>query len=89
MVLMRPYRVKITCILHLVVLLHGILFFIGASDKQNKMKTIVCLLHHRTVSRFVVIKKNNKKCIGIYIALYPDAQSSLPHFVGDFARLLI
>ena len=26
---------------------------------------------------------------GIYIALYPDAQSALQHFVGDFARLLI
>ena len=25
----------------------------------------------------------------IYIALYPDAQSALQHFVGDFARLLI
>ena len=54
-----------------------------------KMKTIVCLLHHRTVSRIVVIKKKNKKYIGIYVALYPDAQSALQHFVGDFARLLI
>ena len=26
---------------------------------------------------------------GIYIALYPDAQSALQNFVGDFARLLI
>ena len=26
---------------------------------------------------------------GIYIALYPDAQSALQHFVADFARLLI
>ena len=26
---------------------------------------------------------------GIYIALYPDAQSTLQHFVEDFARLLI
>ena len=26
---------------------------------------------------------------GIYIVLYPDAQSALQHFVGDFARLLI
>ena len=26
---------------------------------------------------------------GIYVALYPDAQSALQHFVGDFARLLI
>ena len=25
---------------------------------------------------------------GIYIALYPKAQSALQHFVGDFARLL-
>ena len=25
----------------------------------------------------------------IYIVLYPDAQSALQHFVGDFARLLI
>ena len=25
----------------------------------------------------------------IYIALYPDAQSALQHFVWDFARLLI
>ena len=24
----------------------------------------------------------------IYIALYPDAQSTSQHFVGDFARLL-
>ena len=40
---MRPYRVKITCNLYLVVLLHGILFFIGASDKQNKNENN-CLL---------------------------------------------
>ena len=26
---------------------------------------------------------------GIYIALYPDAQSALQHFVEDSARLLI
>ena len=26
---------------------------------------------------------------GIYIAVYPDPQSALEHFVGDFARLLI
>ena len=26
---------------------------------------------------------------GIYKVLYPDAQSALQHFVGDFARLLI
>ena len=26
---------------------------------------------------------------GIYIALYPVAQSALQHFVGDYARLLI
>ena len=26
---------------------------------------------------------------GIYIALYPDAQNALQHFVGDFAGLLI
>ena len=26
---------------------------------------------------------------GIYIALYPDVQRALQHFVGDFARLLI
>ena len=26
---------------------------------------------------------------GIYIALYPRAQSALQHFAGDFARLLI
>ena len=26
---------------------------------------------------------------GIYIALYPDAQSALQDFVGDFARLLV
>ena len=26
---------------------------------------------------------------GTYIALYPDAQSALQNFVGDFARLLI
>ena len=26
---------------------------------------------------------------GIYIALYPDAQSALQHFVRDFARLVI
>ena len=26
--------------------------------------------------------------IGIYVALYPKAQSALQHFVGDFARLL-
>ena len=26
---------------------------------------------------------------GIYMALYPDAQSVLQHFVGDFNRLLI
>ena len=26
---------------------------------------------------------------GIYIALYPDAESAFQHFVGDFARLLI
>ena len=25
----------------------------------------------------------------MYIALYPDSQSALQHFVGDFARLLI
>ena len=29
------------------------------------------------------------KIVGIYIALYPDAQSALQQFVGDFARLLI
>jgi len=27
--------------------------------------------------------------VGIYIALYPKAQSTLQDFVGDFARLLI
>ena len=32
---------------------------------------------------------NNVIINGIYIALYPDAQSALQHFVGDFARLLI
>ena len=34
---------------------------------------------------------NNNNIIinGIYIALYPDAQSALQHFVGDFARRLI
>ena len=84
---MRPYRVKITCILYFVMLLHGILFFIGAFDKQNENNCL--LVHHRTVSRFVVVKKKNKKYIGIYIALYPDAQSALQHFVGDFARPLI
>ena len=26
---------------------------------------------------------------GIYVTVYPDAQSALQHFVGDFARLLI
>ena len=27
--------------------------------------------------------------IGIYIALYPKAQSALQHFLGNFARLLL
>ena len=38
--------------------------------------------------RHQVICKD-KECnliYGIYIALYPDAQSALQHFVGDFAR---
>jgi len=35
-----------------------------------------------------VSNNDNNNC-GIYVALYPRAQSALQHFVGDFARLLI
>ena len=35
-----------------------------------------------------VCNNDNNNC-GIYVALYPRAQSALQHFVGDFARLLI
>ena len=31
-------------------------------------------------------KENNNIIYGIYIALYPDAQSALQHFVGDFCQ---
>ena len=33
--------------------------------------------------------RNSNHIYGVYIALYPDAQSALQHFVRDFARLLI
>ena len=35
------------------------------------------------------VKQKKIYIYGIYIGLYPEAQSALQHFVGDFTRLLI
>ena len=56
------------------------------ADDTNMLFTSDNLLHLESIMNEELI--NNNK-YGIYIALYPDAQSALQHFVGDFARLLI
>ena len=56
------------------------------ADDTNMFFTSDNLLHLESIMNEELI--NNSK-YGIYIALYPDAQSALQHFVGYFARLLI
>ena len=64
------------------------------SKRSLKGKTRVAFDKSSRYSSTLRLSLSNHKIkkiyvYGIYIALYPDAQSALQHFAGDFARLLI
>ena len=54
------------------------------SKSSNKLQNTTRCYLRETITNHIKIK-----IYGIYVALYPDAQSALQHFVGDFSRLLI
>ena len=57
---------------------------IGVSQKCGEKTRVILLFLLEEGGQYNIII-----IYGIYIALYPDAQSALQDFVGDFARLLI